>query len=122
MKGNKFVSSLLMILGLHLVVASLFVAFFSLYYVEYTIFLFIFGSAGLTFTLGLLWVFYGLEIRRYEVYTDSNKKYPKDLLLKYAQLYSYPSEVLERQIQNKMNEGKTREQAIEELTEETQNL
>jgi len=126
MNGDKFVSALLMVLGLHLVVASLFLAFLSRYFIESTIFLLIFGWAGLTFILGLLWLFYGFKIWRYDDYIqfdseidlESQAKY-RDLFLRYAKLYQHPSEILERHIQKKMNEGKTRKQAIEELTEET---
>ena len=47
------------------------------------------------------------------------KKYPEDLITKYQRLYPHnPEGVLEFHISRRMKEGKTREQAIKELTEE----
>ena len=49
------------------------------------------------------------------------RKYPKDLMTKYQRLYPHnPEGVLEFHISRRMKEGKTREQAIEELTDESE--
>ncbi len=49
------------------------------------------------------------------------RKYPNDLITKYQRLYPHnPEGVLEFHISRRMKEGKTREQAIKELTEESE--
>lgn len=51
---------------------------------------------------------------------ETQTKYPRDLLAKYAEQYSHnPEGVLEWHIHKKMKEGKTREQAIEGLAKES---
>jgi len=49
------------------------------------------------------------------------EKYPKDLITKYQRLYPHnPEGVLEFHISRRMKKGKTREQAIKELTKESE--
>jgi len=47
------------------------------------------------------------------------KRYPKDLIIKYQRMYPHnPKGVLEYHISRKIKEGKTREQALQELIQE----
>ena len=87
---------------------------------------------GLTFLSGALWLVDGAKMAEdmvgippleQEIDLKSQTKYPKDLLAKYIKKYPHnPTGVLEWHIDKKMKTGKTIEQAIKELTEETNNL
>jgi len=51
-----------------------------------------------------------------EIDLESQTKYPKDLFAKYVKQYPHnPTGVLEWHIDKEMKEGKTREQALEDL-------
>ena len=75
---------------------------------------------------GVFWLFYGVKVWEYKTgfmplkreidYEEAWKKYPRDLFAKYVEQYPHnPDGVLEWHIHKKMKEGKTREQAIQEL-------
>jgi len=57
---------------------------------------------------------------RKEVDLESQTKYPKELLARYVKQYPHnPMGVLEWHINKKIKEGKTREQAVNELLKES---
>jgi len=78
---------------------------------------------GLGFLSGAVWLIDGMMMEEVEapplkqgIELGSQTKYSKDLLAKYTKQYPHnPTGVLEWHIHKKMKEGKTREQAIEEL-------
>lgn len=141
MKGNKMVVVLLIILGLTITAQSGIIIFFydSFHYVgsppnyqpsqeELTLEWLSMLWAALAVISGLTWIFHGLLVWGYreDDFTslqraseiEAQTKYPEDLFAKYAETSNNPSGVLEFHISQKMKEGKTREQAIEELRRE----
>jgi hypothetical protein len=144
MKGNGIVSALLVIFGFITVLAGLFMILNSIsiwnYYntkipghpmtfeesIPYRLFEIWAVIASIS---GVFWLFYGVKMWEYKAgfpplkqeidFESALKKYPKDLFAKYVERYPHnPKGVLEWHIHKKMREGKTREQAIEELTKE----
>lgn len=75
---------------------------------------------------GVLWLVDGVRLGeveappiKKEIDLESQTKYPRNLLAKYMKKYPHnPTGVLEWHIDKKMKEGRTREQAIDELTKE----
>ena len=81
---------------------------------------------GVEFISGLMLLIDGGQMREDKApkaidFEEAWKRYPKDLFAKYVKQYPHnPEGVLEWHIHKKMKESKTREQAIEELTKESE--
>jgi len=94
---------------------------------EWTMYQLLSAWGGFGVISGILWLVDGVKIgeakappTKKEVILEPQTKYPKDLLTRYMKQYPYnPTGVLEWHIQKKMKEGKTREQALEELSKES---
>jgi len=132
-KGSGNVSVLLTILGFILIAESVLSGFFSLMWSdgltirtmeELVSFLFALSLLGLPFILGIQWLTDGSRVleeklgalERKTNFEETLKRYPKDLFAKYVEKHPHnPEGVLEWHIHKKMKEGKTREQAINEL-------
>ena len=140
LKESEIVSGLLTFLGFIVIAGSMFsfleANFFTRTYVgssgvrppvtwkDVAAWLCIVIWCGLEFISGLLLLIDGgrmgedkvLHLKKEIDFEEAKKKYPKDLFAKYVERYPHnPTGVLEWHIHKKMKEGKTREQAIEEL-------
>jgi hypothetical protein len=134
MRGRKIASTLLAIFGfiqmVESVVYGIITLFFSLWYLDALgglVFLLSLALFGLPLISGILWFVDGSRVyveiednlralKQKIDFEEAWKKYPKNLFAKYVEKYPHnPSGVLEWHIHKKMKEGKTREQAIEEL-------
>jgi len=140
LKKSKIASVLLTISGVILIGASLWFLLLAIMILhssfgappttvrDWIIDMMLFSWDGLSFCSGVLWVADGskmgedraLPVKKEIDFEEAWKKYPKDLFAEYVERYPHnPEGVLEWHINKKMKEGKTREQAIEELIKES---
>ena len=133
--GNELIAALLAILGFVLMAESISEGLFTLFWMRWggtpswdkrMIDAFTFAFDILVFLSGLLLLtepnkmledkrLYPPSAQRLDV--EAQTKYPRDLFARYAEQYPHnPEGVLEWHIHKRMKEGKTREQAIKELT------